>query len=73
MKKLYSLRNYEVSFLDWFRKVLAYKLLSIISEENHKLRGNIQMTVFANDYIANHIVIDGFYEKLIICALKTSN
>ena len=24
------------------------------------------MTVFANDYIANHIVIDGFYEKLLL-------
>ena len=66
MKRIFSLRKFELSFLDWFRKVLAHKLLTIISEENYKLRGNIQMTVFANDYIANHIVIDGFYEKFLL-------
>ncbi len=66
MKKVFSLRKYELSFVDWFRKSLAYKLLLIISKENYKLRGNVQMTVFANDYIANHIVIDGFYEKLLL-------
>ena len=66
MNKIFSLRKFELSFLDWFRKVLAHKLLTIISQENHKLRGNIQMTVFANDYIANHIVIDGFYEKFLL-------
>lgn len=37
MKKVFSLRKFEVSFLDWFRKVLARKLLFIISEENYKL------------------------------------
>ena len=50
--------------------------MSIISEENYKLRvSNIQMTAYANDYIANHIVIDGFYEKLLLdntlCFLDT--
>ena len=66
MKKISSLRKYELSFIDWFRKALAHKLLLIISKENYKLRGNFQMAVFANDYIANHIVIDGFYEKLLL-------
>ncbi|MBO8242381.1 FkbM family methyltransferase [Prochlorococcus marinus XMU1410] len=66
MKKNTSLRKFELSFLDWFRKVLAHKLLVIISKENYKLRGNIQMAVFANDFVSNHVVIDGFYEKLLL-------
>lgn len=65
-KKKFSLRKYEISFIDWFRRIFAYKVLTIISKENNRLRGNIPISVFANDFISNHIVIDGFYEKLLL-------
>ena len=59
------LRTVKLPFLDWLKKLVAYRILSNISESNLKSRG-APIAVFANDYISNYICTEVFYEKLLL-------